>query len=240
MLDDLAKKQFAQLDDDMPAQRANALEMLRERLLKQTPPLKFRDILADIESAVPKAQAEALQRENTEYKAANEKAKEANQKLTDANAKLASKVARLERDLKAALWVKANWKMTGAVAGLLVAGLVWYWAYDRYWSRSDAVNSGLQSAAASATWGEGWSEPVAARIGGESWWLLYWGNLDAGSYSDSHGHPVEMRCLHLYANPAQPDSGQYRKPSPWNFLGWVKWPELAIQCKTSPIQRADK
>ena len=46
-MDDVDRKMFAQLDDDMPAQRVNALEMLRERMNKATPPRKFRDIAAE-------------------------------------------------------------------------------------------------------------------------------------------------------------------------------------------------
>jgi hypothetical protein len=121
---------------------------------------------------------------------------------------------------------------------LLVLGCG-YWAYDRYFSRSEAVNADLRAAVVSASWGEGWGEPVAAKIGGEPWWLLYRGDIDAGSYSDNHGNPIEMRCLHLYASPALPYSSQFYKPSPRNFLGWVTWPELAQQRKPSPNQRAD-
>jgi hypothetical protein len=91
----------------------------------------------------------------------------------------------------------------------------------------------------SASWGEGWGEPFAAKIGGEPWWLLYRGDTDASSYSDNRGNVIEMRCLHLYAAPATPYSSQFFKPSPRNFLGWVTWPELAMQCKPSPAQKAD-
>ena len=76
-------------------------------------------------------------------------------------------------------------------------------AYERYWSRSDAVNAGLRSAVVSATWGEGWGEPFASKIGGEPYWLMFRGDIDASSYSDNRGNPIEMRCLHLYAAPAQ-------------------------------------
>ena len=77
-------------------------------------------------------------------------------------------------------------------------------------------------------------------IGGEPYWLMFRGDIDASSYSDNHGNPVEMRCLHLYAAKAQPDSGQYRKPSPRNFLGWVNMARGgdAVQ-SPPPISRAD-
>ena len=76
---------------------------------------------------------------------------------------------------------------------------------------------------ASATWSEGWNEPFARAIAGKPYWLMFRGDIDASHYSDSRSRPVEMRCLHLYAAPAQPDSGQYRKPSP-RLLGFVRWP----------------
>jgi hypothetical protein len=225
-MDDFEKKLFVQLDDDMPGQRANALELLREHLKKSG--LSFRDLVADLEGALPKDKVEELEKKLADYMKANAAA-----------AKRDASQRREIATLKAALWVKTNWKMVGAGASALLVVVGGYWAYDRYWSRSDAVNAGLRAAVASATWGEGWSEPFARVVGGEPWWVMFRGDIDASSYSDGHGHPVEMRCLHLYAAPAQPDSGQYFKPSPRNFLGWVNWPELAVQCKASSNQRAD-
>jgi hypothetical protein len=221
MLDDLTKKFFCQFDDEMPGVRQNALEASREHLLKQTPPRRFRDLVADLEKAVSRDKFEELERKLADYIAANDKAR------------------RVITALKSALWVKTNWKWIGAGAVALLALAGGYWAYDRYWSRSDAVNAGLKAAVASASWAEGWGEPLAAKIGGEPYWLLFRGDINASSYSDNHGRPVEMRCLHLFASPAQPDSGQFFKPSP-RLFGWMKWPELAMNCKPSPDQRADK
>jgi len=222
------KKLLVQCDDDMPGARQNALEALREYMLKKTPARFFRDLIADLENAMPPARAEELKKELAGY--------------IKANAAAAKRDAALTREiatLKAALWVKTNWKMVGAAAAALLVVGVGYWSYERYWSRSEAVTAGLRATVAAATWGEGLGEPFASRIGGEPYWLMFRGDIDATSYSDNHGRPVEMRCLHLYATPAQPDSGQYLKPSPRNFLGWVNWPELAMQCKPSPLQRAD-
>jgi hypothetical protein len=226
MLDDRAKKLFCQCDDEMPGVRGNALEALREHLkeLGRT----FRDLVADLENAVSPARLEELETKLADYIKANAEAK-----------KRDAAQGREIAALKAALWVKVNWKISSAVAaGLLLVG-VGCWAYERYWSRSDAVNAGLRSAVVAATWGEGWGEPFAAKISGEPWWLMFRGDIDASSYSDGHGNTLEMRCLHLYASPAQPYSGQFFKPSPRNFFGWVSWPELAMQCKPSPNQRAD-
>jgi hypothetical protein len=229
-MDETARKIFLQLDDEAPGVRSNAFEALRDHLQKAG--RKFRDFVADLESAMPAAKADELRQKLAEYAKANEKAQKNETSLK-------GEVARLKAELKAALWVKANWKICGAVAAGLIAVVAGVCAYQRYWSRSEAVNMGLRAAVASASWNEGWGEPFAAKIGGEPWWLLYWGDLDASSYSDNRGNVIEMRCVHLYAAPATPYSGQFFKPSPRNFLGWVAWPELATQCKPSPNQRAD-
>lgn len=224
-MDDLAKKLFVQLDDDMPGIRGNALDALREHLKKAG--RTFRDIVADIETALPLAKAEELEKKLADY--------------MTANAAAARRDAAQRREiatLKAALWVKVNWKITGSVAAALLVAVTGYWAYERYWSRSDAVNAGLRAAVAEAAWGEGWSEPFVSRVGGEPYWLMLRGDIDASSYTDRHGRPVEMRCVHLYATPAQPDSGRYLRP-PRNFLAWLNWPELAMQCRPSPNQQAD-
>jgi hypothetical protein len=226
-MDDLTKKLLAQLDDDMPAVRANAAEALREHLKKLG--ITARDLVADFEGAMAPDKAAALEQKLAEYMKANAAAE-----------KRDGSQQREIRALKAALWVKVNWKISGAVAAGLLVAVAGTWTYQRYWSRSEAVEAGLRAAVASATWGEGWGEPFAARVGGEPWWLMFRGDIDESSYSDNHGNPIEMHCLHLYAAPAQPYSGQFFKPSPRNFFGWVKWPELAMQCKPSPSQKAEK
>jgi hypothetical protein len=225
-MDDLEKKLFGQLDDEMPGVRSNAFEALREHLQKAG--RKFRDVVADLENALPAEKAAELEKKLADYVKANEAAQRRD------------KTQRLEiAELKAALWIKVNWKITGSVAaGVLVLAAA-ACAYQRYWSRSDAVNAGLRAAVVSAPWGDGWGEPFAAKIGGEPYWLMYRGDIDGSSYSDNHGNIIEMRCVHLYAAPAHPYSSQYYKPSPRNFLGWVTWPELAMQCKPSPTQKAE-
>ena len=191
-MDDLEKKLFPQFDDEMPGVRANALEAWREHLKKAgraVPRSRRRSRKRDAAG-----QGRRAEKKLAEYMKANAAAAEARCRTTG---------ARSSQRLKAALWVKANWKMIGAVAAALLVVVTGCWAYERYWSRSEAVNAGLRAAVASATWGEGWSEPFARRIGGEPYWLMFRGDIDASSYSDNHGQPVEMRCLHLYAAPAR-------------------------------------
>src|ERR1700730_10606994 len=115
-MDDLAKKLFAQMDDEMPGVRANALEALREHLRKLG--RTFRDLVADLENAVSPARLEELETKLADYIKANAEAK-----------KRDAAQGREIAALKAALWVKVNWKICGAVAaGLLVVG-VGCWAY---------------------------------------------------------------------------------------------------------------
>lgn len=227
-MDDLEKKLFVQLDDDMPGQRANALELLREHFKKVG--RSFREIVSDIESALPKAKVDELEKKLKDY--------------MNVNAAAAQRDAAQRREiatLKAALWVKLNWRRIAEAGAVLAVAVVGYWAYDRYWSRSPAVNAALRETVESATWGEGLSEPVARMIAGQPYWVLFRGDVDSSSYSDGDGRPLQMRCLHLYAAPAVPDSGEYRRPSPRNFLGWIQWPELAMQCKPAPNnERAEK
>jgi hypothetical protein len=228
-MDAIEKKYILQFDD-LPGVRQNAFEAWCEHLKKAG--RTFRDFVADVENAMPADKAAEREKTLAEYIEANEKAQKSNTKLS-------AEVARLKAELKAALWIKANWKIIGGVAAGLLVVMLGYWSYERYWSRSESVNLGVRNFAASSTWAEGWGEPFAARVGGEPWWLMFRGDLDASNYSDNHGNPVEMRCLHVYGSPAQPDSGEYIKPSPWNFLGWMKWPELAVYCRLSPDQQAD-
>jgi hypothetical protein len=225
-MDDLEKKLFAQLDDDAPGIRVNALEAWREHLKKAG--RTVRDVIADFDNALSPAKAEELEKKLAEYIDANKAAQNRD----------AAQRAEIKA-LKGALWVKTNWKMVGAGVAALLVVVTGYCAYERYLSRSEAVNAGLRAAVTEATWGEGWSEPVAARVGGEPYWIMFRGDIDASSYSDNNGRSVEMRCLHLYAAPAEPYSSQYYKPSPRNFLGWVRWPELAMKCRPSPNQQAE-
>ena len=156
MLDDVEKKFVPQLDDPMPGQRTTALEMWREHNLKKDPPRHFRDLVADIDKALPPAEAEELKKKLAAYMKAN-----------DAAQKHDAAQKREIAELKAALWVKVNWKTIGAVAAALLVAVTGGWAYERYWSHSDAVMAGLRAAVTSEKWSEGLSEPAARMIGGE-------------------------------------------------------------------------
>src|SRR5437762_452807 len=115
-MDKTARGILLQLDDEMPGVRSNALEALREHLQKAG--RKFRDLVADLENAVPPAKLEELETKLAEYIKANEKAQKR-------DAKQRAEI----KTLKAALWVKTNWKIVvPAAAGLLVlvAGICAY------------------------------------------------------------------------------------------------------------------
>src|SRR5260370_15126434 len=194
-MDALEKKLFAQFDDDAPGVRQNALESLREHLksAKRT----FRDVVADLESAMPKAKGEEYEQRLAEFVKANAAAEKREADWQREIAKLKSDIAKL----KAALWVKVNWKISGGVAASLLVLVTGYWSYDRYWSRSDAVNAGLRSAVASASWGEGWGEPFAGKIGGGPYWIMLRGDLHAFSYNDNNRNPSQKRLLHRHSTP---------------------------------------
>jgi hypothetical protein len=60
MIDAVALKIFAQLDDPSPGQRANALELLRDHFAKQKPSVKFSHLAADRVGAVTPEHVEEL------------------------------------------------------------------------------------------------------------------------------------------------------------------------------------
>jgi hypothetical protein len=224
MMDDQERKLFGMLDSDFPGERSNALELLREELKKKG--RTFHQLAQELADSMSPAKVAELEKKLADYMAANAAAAKRDAALT-----------REIATLKAALWVKLNRKTIGAVAAMLLVAVTGWWVYQRYWSRSEAVTAGLAAAVAAETWSEGLSAPVARTVGGEPYWLMFRGAIDASSYTDGHGRPVQMRCLHLYAAPAQPDSGQYFKPSTRNFLGRINWPELAVNCKPAPLQK---
>ena len=84
---------------------------------------------------MPAARVEELEQKLGEYVEANAAAQK-----RDADQR--SEIKRLKAELKAVLWVKANWKMLGAAAAAMLVVVAAWWAYDRYLSRSEAEMPG--------------------------------------------------------------------------------------------------
>src|ERR1700730_13488657 len=123
-MDDLEKKIFLQFDDDMPAQRANALEMLREHMKKKTPARFFRDMMAEFENAIAPEKLAAVEKELADYKTWNAQGKQANDQLTQEAARLRREVA----SWKAIAALRVNWKkLAASVAAVALLGGAYYW-----------------------------------------------------------------------------------------------------------------
>jgi FtsZ-binding cell division protein ZapB len=240
-MDDLGKKLFAQFDDPMPAQRCNALEALREHLLKQAPPQTFRDVLHEFESAVPKQKVEALEKELGDFKTANAQAKQANDALTQENDRLRREVATWKTAARGAVAIRMHWKKLAAgVAVLALLGGAYYW-----WGPGAAaaverqrVNAAYRAALEKITWQEGQSGPVVGMVTGKPYWIMVRGEIET-SHVDNAGRPVTLQCSHVFGVPATADwSGAYQPPELYNALGWLRWPERATVCKVAPASKS--
>jgi hypothetical protein len=191
-MDDLEKKFFLQFDDPMPGQRANALELWRERNLKLDPPRTFRDVVHEFESAIPKAKVEALEKELADYKTWNTQGKQANDTLTQENAKLRREVA----NLKALNAIRVNWKKIAAgVAVVALLGGAYYWwgpgaaaAEER-----ERVNAFYRASLEKTTWQEGERGPLVGMIAGKPYWMMVRGETEE-THVDNQGRPVVLQC----------------------------------------------
>jgi hypothetical protein len=239
-MDDLEKKFFLQFDDPMPGQRANALEMWRDRNLKLDPPRTFRDVVHEFEGAISKAKAEALEKELADYKTANATAKQANDTLTRENATLRNEVARWKATAQAAVAIRVNWKKLAAgVAVVALLGGAYYWwgpaaaaAVER-----ERVNAAVRVAIEKIAWQEGEREPFVGMLAGKPHWVMVRGETET-SHVDNQGRPVVLQCSHVFAAPAVADwSGAYQPPNLYNVLGWLKWPERATVCKLAAVKQ---
>jgi hypothetical protein len=216
--DDTDKKLFVQFDDPMPGQRANAFEMLRDRLAKKTPPETFVDVLAEFENEV-----------------------ERHNETTN----LLNWYWRENRALAAMLWVKGKWRrhwrgalFVSAAAALIVTGINSFTgesAADRA-----AINNSFASTLASVSFGVGDSKAAVYYPQGKAYWGVIRGEVVTGRNVDAHGLPVTLNCLHLYATPASESWHSFLKADPYTWpVGWVSWPERATLCKPTTQTAAD-
>jgi len=127
----------------------------------------------------------------------------------------------------------------GVCATLLAVAI---FGYEQYvvepWPAS--ADAALRSIARGATWGEWFDKPFVTTVAGKPMWVLLHGEIDASGFANTRGQTVVMRCVHVFAAPAEPDSGEYRSADPYLFSIWLRWPERAVQCQPSPDQKEAK
>lgn len=238
-MDDFDKKLFVQLDDDSPAVSEKALQTLAKRL--KASKQSFRDLLHEIEQGAEAQQKyaaldvqyqEALQH-SAQWAQRDQAMQQDIARLQQENGALRRRVA-VQRTLS---WFRFNRMKLAVGSALLVGSLI---TYERYlvepWPAS--ADAALRTIARSATWGQWFDKPfVAPSIAGKPIWVLLHGEIDADDFEDSTGQPVVMRCVHVFAAPAEPDSGEYRSADPYFFSLWRRWPERLVHCQPSPNQR---
>jgi hypothetical protein len=247
-MDDGERKIFVQFDDPMPGQRVNALEALREHMLKKTPPRTFRDIAQEDETAA--ATIAGLQSQVTQEQQLNAQNQ---QMFNQAIAQRDATIRQLQQRLSAVAWVKAHWQQLAAATAVPVIGLAaWCFWPDETRMHREAVDNGFTRLAASTPWQASgqYSTPVVRPADGQSYWVT--AKFDANTtHFDANGRPVLVQCVHLYAAPAVADAGAYFKPSPFALFGWgwLTWPERGMSCRPvkndtaaqlSALPRADK
>jgi hypothetical protein len=229
-MDDVERKMFAQLDDDMPAQRANALEMLREHMRKKTPPRLFRDIVRDDEEHAAKVAA---------LEAQYIQAQQINAQGHAANTKLAAENAVLRRRLSVLLWMKQRWGRLALVTGVAVfAATGWTLIPTETTEHRSVVDHRFNVLADKMSWAVVGSDssppprPIVRVIDGEPYWVAFRYDANA-SHLNADGETVVVHCVHLFAAPAVADAGVYLKPRPYSLfgLGWLTWPERGMSCK---------
>jgi hypothetical protein len=240
-MDDHAKKLFVQLDDDFPGVRVQALDALRDYLKKAGQSL--RDVLHDIENAIPAQRYSDLETKYNGVVDDYNKAVQQNAQWALSDQKKEQAIAALRREVmvyKGLVWLRLNRTRIalGAVglAALLAAAL-----HD-YNPPPPAAEAGLRAVANAAVWDQGFNTPFVTQIGGDPYWIMLRGDTDTDAFSDRQGRTISMRCLHVFAAPAQADFGQFRKPQPYALFGfgWLRWPERVKQCRPAPNQEASK
>lgn len=228
-MDDTERKIFVQMDDDMAAQRVNALEMLREHMKKKTPPRFFRDIAQDDETAgatIAALQAQVLQEQ--QLNAQNQ------QNFTQQYGKLQADYVTLKRLVDPVLWGQKHWKKLAAGAAVpLLAATVWLcWPAETAVHR-EAVDDSFNALAAATPWQvSGELRPVVRIADGQPYWVTARFDANAAHYN-ADGEAVTVQCVHLYAAPAVRDAGVYLEPHPYSLfgVGWLTWPERGASCK---------
>jgi hypothetical protein len=237
-MDDFQKKLFVQLDDDSPAVREKALDAFVKSIRNAR--RSCRDLLREFE------QGEAAQKNYAELDIKYQEALAHNAQWAQRDQMMQRQIVQLQQEnatlkrrvtvFKSISWMRLNPKQAALCAVMLVAALFGYRHYT-FEPWPDAADAGMHILATNAAWGEWFDKPYVATVGNKPYWVLLRGNIDTSSFSDSKGRPVAMRCLHVFAVPAEPDSGEFRRTDPYSFFGWVRWPERLVRCQLSPDQK---
>jgi hypothetical protein len=228
-MDDTERKIFVQLDDDMPAQRANALEMLREHMKKKTPPRYFRDIAQEDETAAATIAAlQAQVQQEQQLNAQNQ------QNFTQQYGKLQADYVRLKRLVDPVLWAQKHWRFLAPAAAVpVIAALLWCVYPTETRAHHEAVDDSFNALAAGTPWHAGGDlRPVVRTADGQPYWVTARFDANAAHYN-AEGEAVTVQCVHLFAAPAVADAGVYLEPHPYSLfgLGWLTWPERGVSCK---------
>jgi hypothetical protein len=228
-MDDTERKIFVQLDDDMPAQRANALEMLREHMKKKTPPRFFRDIAQEDETAgATIAALQAQVQQEQQLNAQNQ------QNFTQQYGKLQADYARLKRLVDPVLWAQKHWRFLAPAAAVpVIAALLWCVYPTETRAHHEAVDDSFNALAAGTPWHAGGDlRPVVRTADGQPYWVTARFDANAAHYN-AEGEAVTVQCVHLFADPAVADAGVYLEPHPYSLFGfgWLTWPERGVSCK---------
>jgi hypothetical protein len=226
MMDDTAKKLIAQLGDPMPGQRGNALEMLYPHMEKNG--WTFHGWIADLEEAAKnKADADALRQDNAKLTADLSQWKGAVGKWQKAHDDLKRQLA-MSQGIE---WLRKHGRRILAGLAVPVIALIGWQGYQR-WVWPAEVDNGLHQLAMRTPWRQGYGEPFVRVIAGNPYWVLIFGDSDRSGHVTAQGGPVGMNCVHVYAEPAEADFGEYVKASPFAMGGWWrKWPQRAVDCR---------
>jgi hypothetical protein len=237
-MDALESKLFAQLDSDFPAERSNALELLREHL--KNAGRTFRDIVDDIQSAIPAQRYDELRVERDAWEAQARQHAEANAGLVRqyqvASAQLTA--------FKTVLSIRRYWRsVTVCIVAPVIALVAWgYYGGEPAADRA-AADAAFHRIAVATAWmnAERDSDPVVRNAAGAPYWVIARRSEDT-EHKDSDGRAVTVQCVHLFAEKAVADAGVYLKPKSYALWGWgwLTWPERASDCRTQTARSAAK
>jgi hypothetical protein len=246
MLDPVALKILAQLDDPMPGQRASALEMLTQHFAKQQPPMTFRQLAADLDGAVPKQQFDDVETKLRATEANLQQHQHANGLAAAQHARDQAEIARLRGGVAWPYRVWAYLIVRPRVLASIVGGMLALSIGLGTYAATRPVPEAEMSAAAvdqitdiakrsNWSWSGAQFGPAVRVLDGKPWWVALIADSDSTSFASAEGEAVTLHCFHLFARPAQAAFGNYLKPLPVE-----QWPERARYCQNTAIRTSSR